>query len=407
MYTNSISYQKTMKRPNDRPVAACGLRDEPPEHCRAGKPSLALRCLGRQVRPAVLLWASVAAIAASVVPTPAHAHIKWFAPYDVTKPPMPVHGVLTQHFLLVFIAFTLLMAASFIADRLAAKRSWTLAESGANEALEELLVRSGTGAFFMALFAVGGIILTPELHTSDGWVAWLQLGIAASMLSARTCIVGSLGILVLYAYGISQYGVFHLSDYPVFLGLAAYLALTSFPSERLRSYRMAILYAALCVCLMWGAVEKWAYPQWTLPLLAARPYLTFGFTAPNFMIFAGFVEFAFAFYMLTGLGLLRLAILGLSTIFIAAVFDFGKVDAIGHLPILTAMAAMFVHGPTQMHVWLHAKADTAFRLGRTAGGAFVMTVFLFLAVYYGVQHAEYGHNPQDRIATSVSSGHRL
>jgi len=67
---------------------------------------------------------------------------------------------------------------------------------------------------------------------------------------------------------------------------------------------------------MWGAVEKWAYPQWTYPLLVARPYLTFGFDAGDFMVIAGFVEFAFAFYMLTGLSMLRLAILGLGTILI-------------------------------------------------------------------------------------------
>jgi hypothetical protein len=95
------------------------------------------------------------------------------------------------------------------------------------------------------------------------------------------------------------------------------------------------------------------------------------------------------------------------SIFIAAVFDFGKVDAIGHLPILVAMAAMFVHGPTQLQVWLHDKADSAFRLGHTAGSAFVMTVFLFLAVYYGLQHAEYGHNPQDKIAAFPAPGHHL
>jgi hypothetical protein len=357
--------------------------------------------------PTVLLWTSVLATAASVVPTSALAHVKWFAPYDVSKPPMPVEGVMTQHFLLVFTAFTLLMVGSFMADRLAAKRHWALAVFGANEELEERLVRGGTTAFFMALFAAGGVILTPELQTSDGWSAWLQLGIAASMLSMRTCIFGSLGILVLYAYGVLQYGMFHLSDYPMFLGLAAYLALTSFESERLRSYRMVILHVSICVCLMWGAVEKWAYPQWTYPLLVARPYLTFGFDAGDFMVIAGFVEFAFAFYMLTGLSMLRLAILGLGTIFIAAVFDFGKVDAIGHLPILVAMTAMFVHGPTQLQVWLHDKADSAFRLGHTAGSAFVMTVFLFLAVYYGLQHAEYGHNPQDKIAAFPAPGHHL
>ena len=141
---------------------------------------------------------------------------------------------------------------------------------------------------------------------------------------------------------------------------------------------------------MWGAIEKWAYPQWTFPLLAERPYLTFGLLPADFMIVAGFVEFAFAYYILTGFGLLRLAILGLGTIFAASNLDFGKIDAIGHLPILIAMAAMFLHGPTQFNLWLHDNSDGIFRRARTAGIAFATTIFIFFAAYYGLQYAEYG-----------------
>jgi hypothetical protein len=407
MQADSPPYDEDMRGCCYRSVQVDSLQGRTPD-CRFGQArSCALRCLKRLSPPVTLLWTSVAATAAAVVPKPALAHIKWFAPYDVSQPPMPVGSVLTQHFLLIFAACTLLMVGSFMADQLAVKRHWTLSVLDANEAFEERLIRGGTGAFFMALFAGGGVILTPELHTDATWTMWLQFGIAASMLSMRTCIFGALGILVLYAYGVAQYGVFHLSDYPMFLGLAAYLALTSLESERLRSYRMAVLHVSICACLMWGAVEKWAYPQWTFPLLSARPYLTFGFDASDFMIMAGFVEFAFAFYMLTGFGLLRLAILGLSTIFIAAVFDFGKIDAIGHLPILIAMAAMFVHGPTPLHAWLHDKADNAFRTGRLAGSAFVTAVFLFMAVYYGVQHVEYGPGLQEKVAAFAASGRRL
>ena len=196
----------------------------------------------------------------------------------------------------------------------------------------------------MALFAAGGVILTPELRTTADWPAWLQLGIAISLLSGRTCVLGAIGILVLYGYAVSLYGVFHLTDYPIFLGIAAYLALTSCTSERLRASRMPILFVTLCISLMWGAVEKWAYPQWTLPLLSERPYLTFGIPAADFMIIAGFVEFALAFYILTGIALVRLAILVLLTIFVAAIADFGKVDAIGHLPIIVPLIVISARG---------------------------------------------------------------
>jgi hypothetical protein len=358
--------------------------------------------------PPSLLWMSVMTAMAGLLPTRAWAHVKWFAPYDVSQQPTPVSNVLTTHFILVLVGFTALLIGSFLLDQIPAKWGGRLTAPGNCEDLEERLLRAGTGAFFVALFATGGTILTPELRTAADWSAWLQLGIAVSMLSGRTCVLGSLGILTLYGFGVAEYGYFHLSDYPMFLGLAGYLALTSAVSKQLRTLRMPILHVSICVTLMWGAVEKWAYPQWTFPLLVERPYLTFGLPPDLFMIVAGFVEFTFAFYMLTGLGLLRLAVLGLGTIFAAAIIDFGKLDAIGHMPILIAMAAMFLHGPTPLHLWLHDTSDSGFRKARTAGTAFASSVFLFLALYYGLQYLEFGHGPRgQKVAVSQTSASTL
>ena len=324
-----------------------------------------------------------------ILPTRAWAHVKWFEPFDVTQSPAPIRGVMTTHFILVLAGFALLVFGGFMLDRLAARSGWSIAGLERREAAEEKVLRAGVGAFFMALFTMGGIILTPELHTEAGWPAWLQFGIAATTLSARTCVLGAIGILVLYAYGIALYGVFHLADYLMFLGIAAYMALTSCASERLRALRMPILYAAVCSSLMWAAVEKWAYPQWTYPLLEARAYLTLGIPADDFMVVAGFVEFALAFHILTGLGLLRLGIAGLGLIFVSAILDFGRLDAIGHLPTIACLAAMFVHGPTPLHRWLHdARRGFLAEAGR-AGAFFATAISVFFAAYYGLQHAEY------------------
>jgi hypothetical protein len=366
--------------------------------------SVAWRGLSGLAPPATLLWLPALA-AVSVLPLPALAHVKWFEPYDVSAPPAPLNSVLTDHFLLVFAGFVALLVGSFLLDRVVAAQAGSLSAPGRYAHLEQHIMRAGTGAFFMALFATGGVILTPELRTDADWSSWLALGIAVSMLSERTCVLGGLGILALYGFGIAQYGVFHLADYPMFLGIAAYLALTSFASERLRSYRMLILHISICGTLMWGAVEKWAYPQWTFPLLAERPYLTFGLPPRDFMVVAGFIEFAFAFYMLTGLALLRFAILGLGAIFIAAIPDFGKVDAIGHLPILVSMVAMFMNGPTQLNLWLHKGADSVFRKARTVGTTFAATVFIFFATYYGLQHAEYPHDHQATLSAAPMLHH--
>jgi hypothetical protein len=354
-----------------------------------------------QLRPyRIIKWSSAITGAATLWPRAAWAHIKWFEPYDVSAMPTPARIVLTTHFLLIFAIFLLLINSTFLLDRIATVKARALSAPGQNEDIEEHLIRAGTGGFFMALFATGQVILTPELLSNADWPAWVQLGIAISMLSARTCIVGSAGILVLYGYAVALYGFFHLSDYPMFIGTAIYLALTTFKSERFGSGRMIALQTSICLTLMWGAIEKWAYPQWTMPLLAERPYLTFGMSPQSFMIAAGFVEFTFAFYILTGLGLLRLAIVALGSIFAGAILGFGKVDAIGHMPILVAMAAMFLHGPTPVNLWIYLKSENGFRKIRTVGSAFGTALCFLFGAYYGLQYMEYG--PRAQLLTSAT-----
>jgi hypothetical protein len=339
--------------------------------------------------------ASCVAVTLALLPQPACAHIKWFAPYDVTAAPASVEHVLSLPFLAALAGFVFLVFTGFLLDRWLAKRSRSTAGVSRNNEAAEMLMRAGTGGFFMAIFATGGLILTPELRTGADWPGWLQLGIAISMLSRRTCVLGAIGILMLYGYGISLYGLFHLVDYPMFPGLAAYLALTACPSERLRALRMPILSTSICIGLMWGAVEKWAYPQWTFPLLEARPYLTLGVSPTNVMIIAGFVEFSLAFYIMTGLTLVRLAILGLVGIFLAAIIDFGKIDAIGHLPIVVPLLAMFVHGPNQLQKWFFDGSTGLFNEARKASVSFATAICLLLSLYYGIQSTEYGpvHHP--------------
>ncbi len=45
------------------------------------------------------------------------------------------------------------------------------------------------------------------------------------MLSRRTLPLSAAGMVILFGIGIRDYGIFHLADYPIFLGVAAYFAL--------------------------------------------------------------------------------------------------------------------------------------------------------------------------------------
>jgi hypothetical protein len=337
--------------------------------------------------PSILMTVSVAL---ALLPKQALAHIKWFAAYDVATMPKPADRVISAHFVVAAMGFALLVFGGFLMDRFFVNREFRLLTATPYKEMAEKLLRAGMGGFFMALFATERVILTPELGTSADWPAWLQLGIAVSLLSSRTCILGGIGILVLYSYAVSLYGIFHLFDYPMFIGIAVFLGLTSSTSERLRSLRMPVLSLSVCIGLMWGAIEKWAYPQWTLPLLQARPYLTLGVPPEDVMIIAGFVEFSLAFYIMTGLTLLRPAILALIMIFSAAVLDFGKIDAIGHLPIVVPLLAMLLHGPNRVHYWFYDASVNLFTEARKASVAFAASICFLFAVYYGIQSAEYG-----------------
>ncbi len=89
----------------------------------------------------------------------------------------------------------------------------------------EIIFRAACAFFFISIWAVGGILLTPELKTDSIWIGVLHLAIAAGMLSRRTMPLSAFGIIVLFDIAVWNYGGFHLADYPVFLGFAAYLAL--------------------------------------------------------------------------------------------------------------------------------------------------------------------------------------
>ena len=89
-------------------------------------------------------------------------------------------------------------------------------------------MRVTIGAFFVAIFAVGGVYLTPDLKTPAEWVSWMQLLIAAGIFSRRTMPLSAAGIIALWVLALRDYDLFHLLDYLALgVGVAAYLVLES------------------------------------------------------------------------------------------------------------------------------------------------------------------------------------
>lgn len=327
---------------------------------------------------------------AVLMPSSAQAHVKWFAPYDVAANPAPLPDVFSPSFLLLLAGSTVLIMLIGLCDRVIAG---AFGDDPLKERVASLkprlpdVIRIMLGAFLLCLWLKGGIILTPELTTTSESISWFQLFLAMSTASWRTSWIAGLGIVVLYAIAVANYGLFHLLDYPLFLGIAAYLIIHSLRVERLLPYALSILYVSMAVTLLWASIEKWAFASWTLPLLRQHDRITLGIEHGLYMQLAGFVEFVTAFLLLYGKTSQRLAALTLFVIFMAAIVDFGKIDAVGHSMIIASLAVMVIHGNTRVNVALLNRIPSptvsALELGMTYLG-FVLLFFTFYYVAHGI-----------------------
>jgi hypothetical protein len=282
-----------------------------------------------------------ACAAAILAPGTAYAHVKWFAPYDVAQAPVDPTNVLNPTFiaLLIFTLLSLWLLCSLERTAVGAMLLESVDEvfSHLRDKIDTLL-RAGTAAFFMAIWAHGGIILTPELLTTSSLTEWLQFAIAFGMLFRITMPLSAAGIFILFGQGIWSYGLFHMMDYPIFLGDASYLALFGLGRSTLFGLRaLDIVRIGAAITLLWASIEKWAYPEWTYPILYAHKNLAMGLDPRFYMIAAGMVEFGLAFALLWTPLVRKMAAVVLTSMFVSAVFEFGKIDAIGHMVIIVIL----------------------------------------------------------------------
>jgi hypothetical protein len=335
----------------------------------------------RRHRPQLQRLSGMALTSASflaVSALPAGAHVKWFAPYDVAGNPRSLLEVCSVPFFqLVVVA----LVALWIGSRAERTRLGLIITatvdrlSGVLEARTDDMFRAATGAFFVAVWATGNIILTPELATKSAFVPWLQAAIALGMFWRSTMVLSAIGIVVLFGIGVVVYGSFHMMDYPIFLGLAVYLALSGLGRGVNDIRPLDITRWGAAITLMWASVEKWAYPQWTYPLLQQHSGLALGLDNNFYMTAAGVIEFSLAFALLWTPLVRRLAAILLAAMFISAVFEFGKIDAIGHLMIVIILIGIAAD-----------KAPSAERAPILIPAYFCAALVAFVAAYY-VAHA--------------------
>ena len=323
-------------------------------------------------------------------PASAFAHVKWFVSYNLQSPPRPPLSVLSNHYFGMFcLVVGPVMFAAALLDHYLTRRKCILhrCASALTDRVSDyfpMALRVGVSGFFTAVFIYScmydGMILTPELHTRTEWICWLQLGIAILALWRRTTLYAGAGIVFLYCYGVSNYGLFHMLDYPIFLGVAAYLIIDSFYGRSKQDLAHSIMRIGVGVTLLWASIEKFAFPEWTFMLLTERPGIAFGFNPEFYMVAAGFVEFCAAYLLITGMLSARVAAMILLFIFVSAIIPFGIVDAIGHSVIIVVLAIL-----TLSHNQAVQRAGEGRNIFATATlhtSLFFSTLILFIGLYY-------------------------
>lgn len=342
----------------------------------------------------IKLKAWLLGMAVAMASMPIYAHVKWFVEVDVSEAPRRLGEVLGPIFWLLLIAASIALFVAYVIDirwSSTARFDWIERVFRGYRDIATDLVRIGTGVFFVMCWLVGDVILTPDLLTDSWFVGAIQLATAFFVLFESTLIVSGIGVLILYLYGVAEYGTYHMIDYVLFLGLAAYLVLTNIGGERVKRYRLPILIFAVLFSFLWSAVEKFGYPQWFDPFLDQYEFLTLGLPRDIFLMCAAFVEFTLIYVLLTGRNLVVVGAVALNVLIIAGAVYFGRIDTIGHFLVIVVLVILAITGVSRPRfVPAFNGQPVMIQAGALVAGYWAAFAIMF-GLYYGIHALLFCH----------------
>src|SRR5262245_8773134 len=331
------------------------------------------------------LTAIIGCLTISAIPlsSVAAAHVKWFVACEPSDQPIPFQTVLTDEFWLFAALFIVLFYLACRAEQTALGACLMQLLDRATGFLRnriDVLLRGAAAVSFSLLWANGTLILTPELKSGGVGLSAIQALIPIYLAARPTLPAAAAGIVVLYGYGVATYGPFHMMDYPIYLGLAVYFALSVTDNPGFHALRTRFLRWTVALSLLWPAMEKFLYPAWIAPIAIEHPELTLGFDLATVTTAGGVVEFGLAFALFWTPLIRRLGALALALLLFAATFDFGKIDAIGHLMIIAVLLAVVAEPGAA-----NARCRPVLAL-IASGTALLAAIFLYSGIhtlYYG------------------------
>jgi uncharacterized membrane protein len=345
-----------------------------------------------------LATASIAALTA-LASGPACAHVKWFADYDIMKAPMPIGDVLSGTFISFLLVSAALVYLFFLVDRYLYRRAFLAGVERRLRMFDGLsarIMRISASVFFLSLWVcylrgAPGFYLAPELKTPMNAVPWLHLVLGLCALLPFTTTVTGVGILVLYGLAAGAYGWYHLIDYLIFVGIGYFFVVASIEHGQWRKSGFVVLFASTGLTLMWAAIEKFGYPQWSYPLLEKNPGMLMGMSASAYMVLAGFVEFSMAFILLGAASVAgRLAALGLQAVLMLVVLRFGLIDAAGHLMIVATLFVLVLLGPNTLQEKFVLRGKSVWIEACFMTGLYFLAFVTVFILYYSLHRVAYG-----------------
>lgn len=335
--------------------------------------------MDRSALPSIMLLAALS------LPLHAEAHSKWFSPWHDTIAPENL-AYLAQPTWLVLIVSAL--GAVFLSVCL-----WHSLALRLEHQLVAMTnrIQNQTYYYILAIAAVmsialcwrDGVILAPELAYESPLISLIQFGIISLGLLPRFRSVLPVLLIALYGAGCIIAGPLHMLDYAHIPGIALCLwHWRSITSDQNVQTGLRLLQMTTGFALCWLGMEKVIHPQWSLDVLALKPWLSMGLPESFFVKSAALVEFTIGFFFLTGLWTRASAfILSLLMAFTATLF--GIQEIVGHLP-LHAILLLFIIAPARSPANL---ASASWRNLMITAGRYT-TLYLFVIVtlgsaYYG------------------------